>query len=343
MSATDLSVLSQTHRRFADLDHLPIGLAVLDQKLKVLYWNSALEEWTGFVQTQALGRSMAELNSEWSLPHYSERLSMVFEGGPPVVFSPLLHPRIVPMVSTRNRSFHVKAVAVSDSQGGWWAMLSIEDITVLSRRVEELRDLRTQQDRLMREIHHRVKNNLNMISGLITLQKSQAKPGADLTSLSDLQSRIVALSEIHDLLYHSSDLSAGSSAEYLESLAHLLHQNLSLTGKHELRLNLDHTIVLKTDTTVLLGLVQAELMTNAMKYGLAGGRGEFLALTLLRLGSREYLYELCHSGDRLPEDFNPSTSEGLGMVLLTAYADQLGTTFCWSKGDPTRFWLRFSE
>ena len=329
--------------RFSDLDHVPIGLAVLDAHLQVLYWNRSLEDWTGLTKGDTLGKPMAELNPEWNNPHYAIRLSVLFAGGPPVVFSPLLHPRIVPQASTSSRSFHVKATAVPNGQGGWWAFLSVEDMTILTRRVDELRVLQTQQDRMMREIHHRVKNNLNMISGLITLQKAQAKEGTDSRSLEDLQSRIIAISEIHDILYHSADLAMNSAAEYLQGLAQLLNDNLSLSGHHRLQLDLDTSVVLKTDTTILLGLIQAELMTNALKYGLGMGKDEVLSVWLTRTGPQEYEYGLSHTGNRLPADFNPSTSQGLGMVLLSAYADQLGSRLQWSRTDPTRFWLRFSE
>jgi two-component sensor histidine kinase len=260
-----------------------------------------------------------------------------------VVFSPLLHPKIVPTSDTGPRSFHVKATAIPDGSLSWWALLSVEDVSVLAHRVEELRALQVQQERMMREIHHRVKNSLNMISGLITMQRSQPGIEAAQGPLGDLQSRIVAISEIHDILYHSSNLSSGSAAEYLETLAHLLDRNLSFSDNHQLVLDLDRSVVLKTDSTVLLGLIQTELMTNALKYGLGNRRGEVLSIGLARTGPRSYEYTLSHSGDRLPESFDPATSTGLGMVLLTAYASQLGTTLGWSRGDPTRFWLRFHE
>jgi two-component sensor histidine kinase len=284
---------------------------------------------------------MTDLSPAWSQAHYAERLAHLFEGGPPVLFSPLLHPRLIPQAPGPGRVFQVKATALPDGSGGWWAFLSVEDVTILARRIEELKDLRGQQDRMMREIHHRVKNNLNMISGLVTLQKARVRPGSDEAPFEDLQSRIAAISEIHDLLYRSTDLEIGNASEYLDALARILDKNLSLSGTHRLDLDLDPTIVLKTDSTILLGLVQAELMTNALKYGLGRQSGEVMSIRLVREASGQVLYELSHTGDRLPEDFNPTTSAGLGMVLLTAYAAQLGTDLGWSRGDPTRFWLRF--
>jgi len=334
------STLLLARQRFSDLDHVPIGLAVLDAELTVLYWNSALEEWTGGGRAQALGQRMATLNPEWARPHYTDRMSVLFGGGPPVLFSPLLHPHLVPQPAGFERSFHVKAMGVPDGHGAWWAFLSVEDVTVLTRRVEELRELRNRQDRLMREIHHRVKNNLNMIAGLIALQKNSGRSSEG--ALDDLQSRIVAISQIHDVMYHSTTLSIESTAGYLETLARLLDSNLTISATHTLKLDFDKTIVLKTDSTIVLGLIQAELMTNALKYGLSGRPGEVVEIDFRRVED-QVEYRLSHSGNSLPADFDPSTSEGLGMVLLTAYASQLGTTLGWNRGDPTQFWLRFAE
>jgi two-component sensor histidine kinase len=330
-----------TADRFSDLDHLPIGLAVLDRELRVVFWNGILEQWTGLPRERTLGRAMADLNPIWSQAHYADRLDHLFGGGPPVLFSPLLHPRIIPQAPGATAVFQVKATAVPDGRGRWWALLSVEDVTVLARRIDELKVLRAQQDRMMREIHHRVKNNLNMISGLVTLQKARVRPGADEAPFEDLQSRIAAISEIHDLLYRSSDMAIGNPAEYLGALAQLLDRNLSVSDTHNLVLELEASIVLKTDSTILLGMVQAELITNALKYGLGRRRDESLTIRLFQEASGQVVYELSHTGNHLPEDFNPTTSAGLGMVLLTAYATQLGTELGWSRGDPTRFWLRF--
>ena len=330
-------------RRFSDLDHVPVGLTVLDREFRILFWNQAMEQLTGFQKTAAEGHLMSQLNREWILSSYAEQLEPLFKDGSPVIFPSLLHRKIVAERQEVRRSFQVKATAVPDDEGGWWALLSVEDVTVLWHQVEELRDLNAQQERMMREIHHRVKNNLNMISGLITLQKSRIESAPENSLLDDLQSRIVAISEIHDVLYRSASLTTAGTGDYLAGLAQLLNKNLSLSENHRLILDFDSDIVLKTDTTVLLGMVQAELLTNALKYGLGREESQILSISLVRRGPKDYEYRLSHSGDRLPENFDPKTSVGLGMVLLTAYADQLGSQLEWEKGDPTRFWLRFSE
>jgi len=235
MSTAKGTPLGDSSQKFSDLDHMPVGVAVLDEALTVLYWNSTLEDWTGLRRHEVLGRPMAEANPEWADPHFAQRLSVLFRGGPPVVFSPLLHPNLIAQTAKEPRVFRVLGTAVP-AQTGWWAFLCVEDITVLSRRVEELREMRVRQDRLMREIHHRVKNNLNMISGLISLQKTRDEAGAATAQLDDLQSRIVAISEIHDVLYHSTSLSVDSTAEYLEALAKMLDKNLSMSLNHRLSL-----------------------------------------------------------------------------------------------------------
>lgn len=325
--------------RFSDLEHLPLGLAVVDRDLTIQFWNSTLESWTSVPREHLLGKRLEDVHPAWSQPLFRDRIAGLLEDGDPVVFSPLTHPSLFPLQEGHHRVYHVKASRIPQEHG-WWVALSVEDVTLFCRRIDELSSQGEQLQRMMREIHHRVKNNLNILSGLVSLQRSRAQ-GAVVSTLDDLQSRIAALSEIHDLLYLPDGPSEGPVALYLASLASLLDRNLSVSPSHELVLDLAPDLVLSGEKTAVLGMVLAELMTNALKYGLRGEPGQVITVSL-KAGEGDCLFEVSHSGDHLPADFDPQTSTGLGMVLLSAYAEQLGTNLCWSRGATTRFWLRFA-
>jgi len=317
-------------------DAVPLGLAVVDAELNVVFWNQCLEDWTGISRGTAMARNLAALAPVWAQRQYPERISQLLQGGPPVVFSPQLHPGLIP----GNRVYNVKASALPRGPGTWLALLSVEDITTLSHRIDQLRRLQRQSDLLLREIHHRVKNNLNMISGLIGLQADRS-PAATARTLEALQGRILAISQVHDVLYHTEDLVMGRACDYLGPLAQLLNTNLAPTDSHRLVLDLDPELSFDLETTIHLGLIQTELMTNAMKYGLREGRPGVLEVSLRREEGGLVAYAVSHSGDTLASDFDPSRSQGLGMQLLVAYSGQLGARFSWEHGDPTRFVLRF--
>ncbi|MEI8093031.1 MAG: histidine kinase dimerization/phosphoacceptor domain -containing protein [Spirochaetales bacterium] len=329
---------SADNARFRDLDFVPLGLAVIDKSFRVLFWNSCMAEWTGVPRAMAEGGQLDRLAPEWATPQYRERVREVFLGGPPVVFSPLLHPEIIPVRPGESPVYNVKVTALPE-EDGWLGLLSVEDITVLSQRIVKLRELQKRSELLMREIHHRVKNNLNMVSSLITLQ-SDISPDETVRTLEDLQSRIIAISQVHDVLYRTDDLSLGKAADYLGPLAQLINQNLS-AGHHDLVLDLDDTVMFDIETTIQLGLIQAELMTNALKYGFRNPVAGQLTVSLRRLPTGETEYGLSQTGDTLPKDFDPQQSTGLGMQLILTFAAQLGCDFQWKRGDPTTFTLRF--
>jgi two-component sensor histidine kinase len=315
-------------------------MAVIDQDFTIQFWNSTLESWTSTPRERWLGKPLDDVHPAWGHPALRNQMLGLFEGGDPVVFSPLSHPNLLPTPKDDPRRFHVKAARLPQDHG-WWVVLSVEDVTTFCRTIDEHKSQGDQLQRRMKEVHHRVKNNLNILSGLVSLQRSRAQ-GSVVSTLDDLQSRIAALSEIHDLLYLPEGPSVGPVADYLASLATLLDRNLSVSSSHQLILDLVPDLVLPGEKTAVLGMVLAELMTNALKYGLRGDPGQTITVSLkAELG--DCLFEVSHSGDHLPPDFDPQTSSGLGMVLLSAYADQLGTSLGWSRGATTRFWLRFAR
>ena len=328
--------MSDSQNELAIFDAVPLGLAVLDADLCVVFWNQCLENWTGVPREKALACRMADLAPVWNEPQFPERISQVLQGGPPVVFSPQLHAGMIP----GNRIYHVKVSALPHGPQTWLALVSVEDVTTLSQRIDQLRKLQRQSDLLLREIHHRVKNNLNLISGLIGLQAIQS-PAETAKTLDALQGRILAISQVHDVLYRTEDLVMGQAADYLGPLAKLLDTNLSHPDHHVLRLDLDSGLVFDLETTIHLGLIQTELMTNALKYGLSSGDGGVLEVSLRALDAQTAQYTVSHSGNTLPTNFDPARSKGLGMQLLRAYCSQLNAELSWVKGDPTQFVLRF--
>lgn len=142
--------------RFALFDQIPLGLCVLDNELRVLFWNICLEEWTQISRREVLGQDISEHLTHLGEPAYRDRLATLFDGGPPALFSSQLHPHFVhaPLPDGTQRIFHTLATAIpsgADSGSLFHALLSIQDVTDLGRRVEDFRRLRDQAMEEMRE------------------------------------------------------------------------------------------------------------------------------------------------------------------------------------------------
>ena len=139
--------------RYALLDHVPLGVCVLSSALTVRFWNVCLESWTGIARAQVLGTDLSERFPHLREPRYDQRLQMIFEGGPPTVFSSQLHRHVIPapLPDGRLRIQHTTVTAIRAEGSGFDALFSIQDVTDLTRRLEEHRALRHQALREARE------------------------------------------------------------------------------------------------------------------------------------------------------------------------------------------------
>jgi len=184
---------------------------------------------------------------------------------------------------------------------------------------------------LLKEIHHRVKNNLQIISSLLNLQTKDVEDASALSAIADGQSRVRAMALIHQKLYQNNDISTVKLNEYIAQLLNEiagLYPELS-NVKREICVS---GIELDVDTAIPVGLILSELITNAYKYAFAGGEGT-IALTLIQT---EYNYVLTvrDSGPGLPKGFDMSAASSVGLRLIRRLSRQLYgiTTYEYENG-----------
>jgi PAS domain S-box-containing protein len=133
--------------QFSILDHVPVGCFVLRSDLVVLYWNSCLEDWTGVSRKKIIGTNIDEHFSHLKAPKYAGRLQNIFEGGPPTIFSSQLHKFIIPatLPTGKPRIQHTTVTAVRNvNNDGFYALFVIQDVTDLTERMQDYRQMRDQ-------------------------------------------------------------------------------------------------------------------------------------------------------------------------------------------------------
>ena len=177
---------------------------------------------------------------------------------------------------------------------------------------------------LLKEIHHRVKNNLQVICSLLSLQSGYVDDERSLGMFVESQNRVRSMSLIHERLYRSADLSQVNFAEYAEQLAGELLRCYS-TGSRRVRLGVQvEDVPLGLDTAIPCGLVLNELVTNSLKYAFPeGGEGEIHVVLTHRPDGRVAL-TVSDNGVGLPPGLDIHNSETLGLQLVSTLADQLG-------------------
>jgi two-component sensor histidine kinase len=173
---------------------------------------------------------------------------------------------------------------------------------------------------LFQEVHHRVKNNLQIIASLLSMQARTIKNAKSAGELKDTEERVRAMAMVHEQLYSQKEISSVDLAAYISKLAPRLVSSHRRSESIALRLELTPTW-LTLERSIPCGLILTEFVTNALKYAYPEGKGEIL----VRLSSHPSTIQLSvsDSGVGLPDDFDWKSTNSLGMVIVQALARQL--------------------
>lgn len=124
------------------LDHIPAGVLVVNSKFEVVFWNSIMEDWTGILKSKANQTSLSEL-FDIEINYLKQRLEFIFEGGAPVLFSSLIHKQILPIINSRGSLMTQQVIVTAVKHGDeYHALFNIEDVSELSIRLKELKELK---------------------------------------------------------------------------------------------------------------------------------------------------------------------------------------------------------
>jgi two-component sensor histidine kinase/tetratricopeptide (TPR) repeat protein len=205
--------------------------------------------------------------------------------------------------------------------------------TIISKQKEE-------KEVLLKEIHHRVKNNLQIISSLLNLQTRNIEDESTLSAMADGQNRVKAMALIHQKLYQNNDL---ASIKFKDYTSQLLNQ---IAGMYPELKDVKREVVaghieLDIDTAIPIGLILSELITNAFKYAFTNGEG-IITLTLEQT-EHNYILEVQDTGPGLPKDFDLSTASSIGLRLVRRLSRQLYGTSDYEYKNGSRFIITFKD
>ena len=211
----------------------------------------------------------------------------------------------------------------------------------LKAEIEERTRAEKEKEVLLREIHHRVKNNMQVISSLLKLQSKSVEDKRSLEMLKDSQDRIRAMALVHEKLYESKDLANIDFNEYIKYLAQTLFRSYAVNGeKIRLKLNIDK-VMLKIDKAIPCGLIVNELILNSLKHAFADGdRGE-IKVSLLFINENEVELAVSDSGIGVPEGIDFNNSGSLGLKLVNILTDQIDGKLYLDRSKGTKFQIRF--
>ncbi|MBL0174980.1 MAG: PAS domain S-box protein [Ignavibacteria bacterium] len=175
---------------------------------------------------------------------------------------------------------------------------------------------------LLKEIHHRVKNNLQVISSLLNLQASSISDPQALEAFVESQQRVKTMGMIHEKLYQSKDLAHIEFADYVRNLASSLFRSYSTNG-HGVRLEVEaENIYLDVETAIPCGLIINELITNSLKYAFRDGRDGIVRVCISR-EEKQMRLSIGDNGVGMPADFTFERADSLGLRLVKILTKQL--------------------
>lgn len=200
----------------------------------------------------------------------------------------------------------------------------IEDISDRKHSQEQIQASLIEKEVLLKEIYHRVKNNLQVISSLLNLQSEYIKDKQDMEIFQQSQQRIASMALIHEKMYQSPDLAHIDFGEYIQDLVASLFSSYEVKGgKISLNFNFASHVLLGLDLAIPCGLIIHELVTNSLKYGFPqGGEGE-IYIDIRQNNQQQFIITISDNGVGLPSNFNFKNTASLGWQLVDALTYQI--------------------
>lgn len=219
----------------------------------------------------------------------------------------------------------------------------LRDITDRKRAEEQIKASLREKEVLLKEIHHRVKNNLQVISSLIRLQSQYMQDKRDVEIFRESQNRIKSMALVHEKLYQSEDLANINFHEYVSLLVNGLFRSYGVnTEKITLKTDIED-IMLGVDVAIPCGLIINELVSNSLKYAFPEDKEGEIKITLRTLDESAMELTVADNGIGMPADTNFGSSESLGLKLVTILTNQIDGELEMDRSEGTKIQIRFKE
>ena len=238
-----------------------------------------------------------------------------------------------PFVSTRDLPAELRGMALSFKRA----------TRTLARREAQLKAAHQQQELAMQEIHHRVKNNLQIVASLLNLQASRIRLPEARAEFQSARDRVRALATLHRHLYAHGEVHTINMRSFLLELCGQLFQAMGETEGERLSLEVEAPeLDMSSDQAVPLSLIVTEAVTNSIKYAYPAGRRGTIMVRLRRVDDTVEL-EIEDDGVGIPAgraETEAGTRDGIGIQLINGFARQLGAMLEVEQGDGTRYRVR---
>jgi len=230
-----------------------------------------------------------------------------------------------------------------ETDEGTKVLSAIVDISDRKQKEQKIQAALEEKNILLSEIHHRVKNNLQIIHSLLDLQSVRIEDPAVLDMLRDSQNRIRSMAQIHQTLYQSNDFSKVDVGKVLESLIPTLMESYGADHQRiQYSFNASN-VVLTINLAIPCGLIINELVSNALKHAFPSQVNGSISVDISERPDQKILLSVADSGVGIPAELDLQKVDTLGLHLVRLLADQIGAELTIERAHPTRFSLLFAD
>ncbi len=329
--------LQENEKALRDIiEFLPDATLVIDKQGKVIAWNRAIELMTGISKEEMIGKG----DYTYAIPFYGEKrpilADLIFAKNQDIEskytevkrYGDTLVAEVFIDTLFRGRGAYLWVIAsplYNNAGKRVGAIESIRDISEHKKAENQLITTLAEKEALLRELYHRTKNNMQMISSMLALQADFFHDQQVLSVFKDMENRIRSMALVHQRLYQSRNLSSIDLAEYLNELIGLLLQSYNARPDLiKILVNAEPTIVL-IDTAIPCGLIVNELVSNALKYAFPDNREGEIIVSLTKPGENEIMLTVSDNGIGVLPDFDLRAKSKLGIqIVFTLGEQQLG-------------------
>jgi PAS domain S-box-containing protein len=218
----------------------------------------------------------------------------------------------------------------------------IMDITESKKAEKQIKSSLLEKEMLLKEIHHRVKNNLMIISSLLNLQSRYIKDEASKNIFKESQNRARSMALIHELLYRSTDLKRIDFGYYIRTLTKELF-NMYVTDQSRIKLNMDvEDVMVDINTAIPLGLIVNELVSNSMKHAFPNEKSGEIYIEF-KSDKGKYTMVVADNGVGFPENYDIQNTDTLGLRIVNSLTEQIEGKIRIERDTGTKFTIEFQE
>lgn len=296
---------------------------------RIIDVNPAFESITGFEKEGVIGIKASRIYKT-NEPPFLDIYANVAQSGQPMTFETFYEPM--------GKYFEISTF----SPGNNLFATIFEDVTNRKKAENKIKASLKEKDLLLSEIHHRVKNNLQIISSLLSLQERYIADKDARDIFIESKNRVRSMAAIHDSLYASSNFSSIKLEDYVRSLANMLFSTYK-KDPNTVRLIIDlEGIDYDINTAVPLGLIINELLTNSIKHAFPGGREGLIEISINKEDGNSHMI-IKDNGVGIPEDVDFENTTTLGVMLVKSLVSQLDGELKLYRGEGTKITLDFKD